>query len=137
MLVDTNIIIDLALDRHPHSADAATLLNRLAQQEPGRASVAWHSISNIYYIVSRSQGDAAARALIAELARFLTVVPTGTDALRYALALPMRDFEDAMQVAAANAGGASHIITRNIRDFADSPVPAITPRQAIAMPGAG
>ena len=136
MLVDTNIVIDLALDRHPYSADAATLLNRLAQ-EPGRASVAWHSISNIYYIVSRSQGDAAARALIAELARFLTVVPTGTDALRYALALPMRDFEDAMQVAAADAGGASHIITRNIRDFADSPVPAITPRQAIAMPGAG
>ena len=52
MLVDTNIIIDLALNRHPHSADAAALLNRLAQ-EPGRASVAWHSISNIYYIVSR------------------------------------------------------------------------------------
>ena len=136
MLVDTNIVIDLALDRHPHSSDAATLLNRLAQ-EPGRASVAWHSISNIYYIVSRSQGDATARALIAELARFLTVVPTGTDALRYALALPMRDFEDAMQVAAADASGASRIITRNIRDFANAPVPAITPRQAIEMLGAG
>lgn len=136
MLVDANILIDLALDRHPHSADAAALMNRLAQ-EPGRASVAWHSVSNIYYIVSRTRDDAAARAFIADQARFLTVVPTGTDALRYALALPMRDFEDAMQVAAANAGGALHIITRNIRDFASSPVPAITARQAIEMLGAG
>ena len=136
MLVDANIVIDLALDRHPHSADAAALLNRLAR-EPGRAGVAWHSISNIYYIVARSQGDAAARALVAELARFLSVVPTGTDALRYALALPMRDFEDAMQVAAANTGAVSHIITRNIRDFADSPVPAITARQAIEVLGEG
>ena len=136
MLVDANILIDLALNRHPHSADAAALLNRLGQ-EPGRASVAWHSISNIYYIVARPQGDTAARAFIAELARFLTVVPTGTDALRYALALPMRDFEDAMQVAAADAGGVSHIVTRNIRDFAGSPVPAITAQQAIEMLGAG
>ena len=39
MLVDANIVIDLALDRHPHSADAAALLNRLAR-EPGRAGVA-------------------------------------------------------------------------------------------------
>ena len=135
MLVDANILIDLALNREPHVADATELLNRLAR-EPGRASVAWHSISNIHYIVARPQGDTKARDFIADLARFLTVVPTGTDALRYALALPMRDFEDAMQVAAANAGGASHIITRNIRDFASSPVSAITARQAIALLGA-
>ena len=136
MLVDANIIIDLALDRHPHSADAATLLNRLAR-EPGRAAIAWHSISNFYYIVSRAQGDAMTLSFIAGLANFLTVVPTGTDALRYALSLPMRDFEDAMQVAAADAVGASHIITRNSRDFANSPIPAITPRQAIDILGAG
>ena len=136
MLVDTNILIDLALNRQPHAADAEDLLNRLAQ-EPGRASVAWHSISNIHYIVAHPEGDRNARAFIAGLARFLTVVPTGTDALQYALSLPMRDFEDAMQVAAADAGGASHIITRNIRDFVNSPVPAITPRQAIEMLGAG
>ena len=42
-------------------------------------------------------------------------------------------FEDAVQVAAARACGASHIVTRNVRHFARSPIPAITPREALAQ----
>jgi hypothetical protein len=40
----------------------------------------------------------------------------------------MRDFEDAMQVVAAEACGADVIATRNIRDYARSPLRAATPK---------
>ena len=43
----------------------------------------------------------------------------------------MRDFEDALQVAAARACGAQHIVTRNFRDFDRSPIPALTPAEAL------
>ena len=43
----------------------------------------------------------------------------------------MPDFENAMQVAAARACGARHIITRNVSDFRRSPIPALTPRDAL------
>ena len=36
-------------------------------------------------------------------------------------------FEDALQVAAAMACGAQFVITRNERDFKNSPVPALNP----------
>ncbi len=39
----------------------------------------------------------------------------------------MSDFDDALQVAAAMACGASVIVTRNERDFKSSPVPALNP----------
>jgi hypothetical protein len=39
----------------------------------------------------------------------------------------MRDFEDALQVAAADACGATTIATRNVRDYARAPVRATTP----------
>ena len=51
--------------------------------------------------------------------------------MRYAAGLPMTDFEDALQVAAARACGARYIVTRNVRDFAGSPIPAISPREAL------
>ena len=130
MLLDTNILLDAALERQPHHGPATTILRHLRQQ-PGRGFVAWHTIATFYYLASRAQGDALAREFIVTVADFLTVAPTGSDALRYALALPMRDFEDAMQVAAAHTAGVSHIVTRNTRDFADSPIPAVAPEQAL------
>ncbi|MDE0129650.1 MAG: PIN domain-containing protein [Gammaproteobacteria bacterium] len=53
-------------------------------------------------------------------------------AIRYAAALPMKDFEDAMQIAAARSCGASRIVTRNIKDYERSPIPAITHQQALS-----
>ena len=57
---------------------------------------------------------------------------TDTEGIRYAAALPMADFEDAMQVAAARACGARYIVTRNIRDYQHSPIRAASPQEALA-----
>ena len=130
MLLDTDILIDLALDRHPHAEPAAELLNRIEHGTP-TAFIAWHTVSNFYYLVSPSRGKTDTRDFIVELTRFAAVVPTGTEALHYAAALPMADFEDAMQVAAARACGARHIVTRNVKDYHRSPIPAIRPQDAL------
>ena len=136
MLLDTDILIDVALDRRPHSDAATELLDRL-QRGPKRAFVAWHTLSNLYYLVAPRRSGctrfrrAAARDFVEQLTRFVAVATTGTDAIRYAAKLPMADFEDAMQVAAARACGAQHIITRNLADFRRSPIPAIAPRDAL------
>jgi predicted nucleic acid-binding protein len=131
MLLDTDVLIDVALDRSPHAAPAADLLDRL-ERGPLSAFIAWHTASNFYYLVKAVRGGGEARDFIGELTRFVTVAPTDTDALRYATSLAMSDFEDAMQVAAARACGAEHIITRNVKDFARSPIRALTPRAALA-----
>ena len=55
-------------------------------------------------------------------------VVTYTSAIRYAVSLPMNDFKDAMQVAAARACGARYIVTRNLGDYERSPIPAASPQ---------
>ena len=132
MLLDTDVLIDVALDRHPHSESSSEILDRI-ERGARRAFVAWHTLSNFYYLVTPTRGDADTRDFIAELIRFVPVAPTDTPALRYAVSLPIPDFEDAMQVAAARACGAGHIVTRNIKDFTRSPIPAITPGEALAQ----
>jgi predicted nucleic acid-binding protein len=126
VLLDTDVLLDVALDRHPHAEPAARLADAL-EQRPGTAFVAWHTISNFYYLVAPSRGREGAKAFVRELSRFVQVAPTATVSLRHALELEMSDFEDAMQVAAALACRAALIATRNLGDYKRSPVRAVSP----------
>ncbi len=132
VLVDTDVLVDLALGRAPHADDAAALLDAL-ERGAARGFVAWHTVSNFFYLVSARQGAAATRRFIDDLMQFIDIAPTTTVHLRAALALTLKDFEDAMQVGAALACGAEVIATRNTRDFRKSPIPALTPAQLVAQ----
>lgn len=130
ILLDTDVLIDVALERHPHSGPASKLLDRI-ERGAESACMAWHTVSNFHYIVAPLYSAADSREFIVELTRFVSVANTGTEGIRYAAALPMADFEDAMQVAAARACGARHIVTRNVRDYARSPIPAMSPQEVL------
>ena len=130
-LVDSDVLIDIALDREPHVGSSRRLVD-LLQQERQDLFIAWHTASNTFYNVRRQASPEIARAFITSLLEYAEVAPTATADIRYALTLPMTDFEDAMQVAAARACNAEFIVTRNEKDFAGSPIPALTPAGAMA-----
>lgn len=128
VLVDTDVLVDLAHGCAPYADDAATLIDAL-EQSAARGFVAWHTvrISSISCRLGR-----ATRRFIDDLMRFIDIAPTTTVHLRAASALALKDFEDAMQVGAALACGAEVIATRNTREFRKSPIPALTPAQLVA-----
>ena len=130
MLLDLVVILDLVLDREPYSAPAAELLGIL-ETRPGSAFIARHSISNFVYLSTGRRGRKTSRQFVADLCRFVAVAKTDTESLHYAAGLPMSDFEDAMQVAAAAACGADVIVTRNLRDYRRSPIRAAAPGDVI------
>ena len=131
ILLGADVLMDIALDRRPHSGPASDLLDRI-EQGAESAYIAWHSVSNLYDIVAPARGGVSARDFIVELTSFVSVATTDTEAIRYAAGLPMGDFEDAMQAAAARACGARHIVTRNVRDYQRSPIRAIDPQEALS-----
>src|SRR5262245_42860881 len=128
ILIDTDVLIDVALKREPFAAEAIKVI-RWAQDEPGQVGVAWHSLSNLAYLVH------PARPFIHDLLHFIEVAPTGTREAKQALGFPMKDLEDAMQAAAALAFDALYIVTRNAKDYKNSPIPAITPLAFLAEVG--
>lgn len=132
ILIDTDVLLDVALGRDPHADPAGAFLDAL-ETAPRRAFVAWHSLSNFYYLARPARGDADARAFLRDLTSFVLVAPTQTADFRYATDLTLRDFEDAMQVAAARACGADTIVTRNVKDYRDAPISAIEPDRAIDL----
>ena len=130
VLVDTDVLIDVALARDPFYEPAAALLDSL-ERRPGTAFLAWHSVSNFYYLVSASRGRVTARDFLLDLGRFVDIAPTTTESLRIAGTLEMADFEDALQVAAALAADAELIATRNLKDYSRSPIPAALPQAIV------
>ncbi len=119
ILLDTDILLDVALAREPHVTDSASVL--VWAESGGAAAVAWHSLTNCSYMLKGT------KPLLEKLLRLVEVATVGTADAKRALALPMPDVEDAFQSAAAVAWRADFIITRNLPDYRHSPVPAITP----------
>jgi len=123
ILIDTDILLDVALDRSPF-ADASGHVLDWAENHPGSAGVAWHTLANVAYLVKGNP-----RAFLRELLSFVIVPGTSTEAARQALELPVADLEDAFQAVAAQSFTADCIVTRNLKDYRRSPIPAISPDQ--------
>jgi len=130
VLLDTDVLIDIALDRTPH-AEAATQLLEDLENRRGKGFVAWHSLSNFYYLVSPTKGTSQTRDYLNDLIRFIDIAPTTRESFHAACQMPMKDFEDAMQVAAAIACGADVIATRNLRDYTRASMKVATPMTLI------
>ncbi len=132
VLIDTDILIDVALNRKPFAEDSSMVLNSC---ESGGIDgfIAWHSISNFYYIISNDQGSESSISFIRELLQFIKISTTNTKDALFALELNFADFEDALQVAAARSCRADYIISRNIKHYDASPIKALSPQQFLSL----
>ena len=133
LLIDINVLLDVALQR-PGAAASARLLAQCGRQHEGW--LAWHSVATLAYIIERQYSTVLARDFIRSLLVWAQVAQTATVDVQTALELPMADFEDALKAAAAMACGAQVIVTRNERDFKGSPVVALNPEAFLRKCGA-
>ena len=125
VFVDTNVWLDVTLHR-PGLADASAFLLRCAARLDD-LWVAWHTVANVDYILGRAGQTQAQRAgHLHDLLQQARIAPTDeTDAL-FALGLGWKDFEDALQLAAALRCQADLIVTGNTRHFTGSSLPVLT-----------
>ncbi len=119
--------MDVALARTDFGPDSRNLIE-WCQHTPQTAAVAWHTVSNLYYLLSAARSNSVARLFLGHLLEFAIVASGSTESMRHALTMRMTDFEDALQVGAAISMAAAFIVTRNIADYRGSVIPVLTPR---------
>ena len=127
VLIDTNVIIDVLAKREPFHETSAQIL-RLSETGEIAAFISANSVTDIVYILRKYILDKS--VLIFTVQNLLSIVDVAdilkTDILR-AFELDFTDYEDALQARCAKRIKADCIITRNPSDYANSPVPALTP----------
>jgi len=125
VLIDTNVIIDIAQSREPFVPIARRLLNL----EGPRFYVTASAVTDIYYIQKKYAGNEAARAFLSTLFEAFGILDVTAADCRTALMLPMADYEDALQAVCARRAKCSYIITRDEQHYEGAPVPAVTPER--------
>jgi predicted nucleic acid-binding protein len=128
ILLDTDVILDFLLAREPFAADARAIWVACEQQRCIGYVSAITPI-NTYYIGRKLVGTEAARQHVADMLQILYVSAIDQAILAEAQASDMRDFEDAVQAAAARADRLDAIITRNGDDYASASIPIMTPAE--------
>jgi len=130
VLIDTDILLDIALNRDPFVEYSAKLIDKV-EQNIIEGFIAWHTLSNFYYLIAPSSGKKKTKEFISELLNFVNVSSTHTKSAEYALSLNVPDFEDALQMSAAKECNADFIVTRNTKHYKKSPIPAVTPKELL------
>ncbi len=132
VLLDTNVVLDVLLDREPFALDSARVMD---QVERGLVTglLCATTITTLAYLAGKSVGKKQAVQQMRQLLNLFEVAPVTRAVLDAALSSKTADFEDAVLAEAAQQAGAQAVITRNLKDFSYSPVRAFTPAQWLAM----
>jgi predicted nucleic acid-binding protein len=132
VLLDTNVILDLFLNRQGF-AEAAAALWKAHEQGQIEAFVAALTPVNVFYFTRKVGGLENARQAVSKLLISVRICPLDAKVLEEAADLPLQDYEDAVQLAGALAAGLDAIITRDLRDYKNSSLPVFAPDDFLAL----
>ena len=134
ILIDLNIILDVLQQREPFYAASAGIL-AAAERGQIRAYLDSHTLTTLFYLIAKDQSPERAKTLISDIMTFIQVADVTQATIESALALPMTDFEDAVQLAAALQTQAEYLVTRNIKDYPVTRLPILRPAELLTLLG--
>ncbi len=127
VLIDTNVLLDVLMGRQPYF-DIADQIIKLCSNKIIEGYMAAHTVPDMFYILRKSMSDEERREALKYMCQIVRV--EGIDSYKIFSAIDNRDFsdlEDCIQEECAVAISADYIVTRNVKDFAASRIPAIMP----------
>ena len=131
LLIDTNVILDILGKREPFFRDSYAALQKAIKSEM-ECLVSVSAATDIFYMLRKLLHSAEqAKEQIEQLSQLVTFADVQGMDVQTALMRKMPDFEDAVVDAVAERNGSSYILTRNVKDFSESIVPAISPTDFI------
>ena len=134
--VDINVLLDVFQKREPHYAASAQLVSMVTAGTLAGVCPA-HGLTTLYYLVRKHASKPDAEAAMERVLRHFQIGNLDMPGWQEARLLPLTDFEDAAVATVAKVTASAFIITRNVGDFAGSPVPAITPAEFLSQFTAG
>lgn len=128
ILIDTNVILDVLCNRTDFVEDSLKVF-KYCEVNQIMGCISAMSVSNIVYIMRKELDSERIKEILTVLTSLFTVVDLREADLLKAADLDFADYEDALQSVCATRVKANYIVTRNIKDFKNSPVPAIKPSE--------
>ena len=126
IFVDTNVLLDIFLNRLPYYESSAFVWG-VAENQRADVYISAISYNNIFYMIRKHAGKDAAQHAIEVLNATFSLAPLDQATIEKAIMAKKPDFEDSIQFYSALSIGAECIVTRNVKDFPQDVLPLLTP----------
>lgn len=128
LLIDANILLDVLMNRQDFVKDSSVIW-KLCETNQAKGYVSALTFANLMYIMRKQLDPETIEKLLVQLKFIFEFADFGVSDLQKATEMKWKDFEDAVQSATAERLHADFIITRNVKDFRDSKITALTPTE--------
>jgi len=132
VLLDTNVVLDLLLDREPFSLEAEILFSKVEKNEI-QGYLCATTITTIHYLLSKSLSTKELSSALSSLFELFEIAMVDRKILIASLKIDDVDFEDTVLYTSASMAGVDVIITRDEKGFHKSNLPVYTPKEFIKL----
>ncbi|WP_085022116.1 PIN domain-containing protein [Anaerovibrio sp. JC8] len=131
VLIDTNIVLDWLMQREPFNSEAKTILYACLHGKI-RGYLTAHCLTDLFYILRKDMEVTKRKQVLLLLCRYFYIITEDYKTIKDTLEnQAWLDLEDGLQMQCAFNEKLDFIITRNIKDFETSKVPACLPNEFI------
>ena len=127
LFIDTNVMIDFLDNRSPFFKDIAKI-SSLAEDNQFQLVASSLSFVNAFYILRKKHNNDLVRESLKKYRILCQVTVIDELVIDKSLFSEFSDFEDAVQYYSAMDSKSDIIITRNEKDFKNSEIPVMSPR---------
>lgn len=130
--LDTNIILDFLLKWEPFVEETKDIF-QFTSEKLFESYTSSTSITNIYYIISKIENKNKALEKTKGLLTIINVLNVGSTTISKAINSKFKDFEDGVQNFSALENEIQIIVTRNVKDFKESKLHILSPKEFINL----
>jgi len=132
VLCDTNVVLDVLLNRRPYALPASRLMVHVEHRRV-EGFLGATTLTTIHYLATKAVGGVRARKHVGTLLSLFDVAPVNRTVLSDALSLNFRDYEDAVLHEAARHAGVTGIVTRDPDGFEKAKLTIYDPAELLRI----
>lgn len=132
---DSNVVLDVLLNRADFISDSMAAL-KFSELRKVKGFISVVSITDIFYLLKKNlKNNQAAIEKMKTLLKIVSIAKADKKTAFQAINSGWNDFEDAVQYSVAKKLKAKYIVTRNKKDFSNSRIAVVTPKEFLELIG--
>ena len=132
VLFDTNIILDVLLNREEFVELSASLVS-MSEKKEIQGYLCATTMTTIDYLVAKEYDRKKANTEIQKLLNIHSISEVNRQVLDLAINSQFKDFEDAVQYYSGKCVGVDCLVTRNLKDYKGTQLAVYSPSELLSV----
>lgn len=132
ILIDTNVILNMVFKRTGYE-EAVQMFRKIRECGSG-AFITASTVTDLFYIIRKEMHDTdKTYVIMGNIFKLVGILSVTDEDIQFAFEQKWKDFEDCVQFTTAKNNRINYIVTVNQKDYEDSSVAVVSPKECIEL----